>query len=103
MHRPYSKVLLCSICTNPSNISKEKEKHLHVCANAVQLERVCEVAVCESWLSVLVGRAGSGEQGSFLAACLLEFSYWLFESALSRSLPTQSSLHQRSPKSVTQI
>lgn len=85
------------------NILKGKKKHPHVWANAVQLEGVCEAAVCESWLSVLVGQAGGSEQGSFLPGCLLEFLYWLFESALSRSLPTHSSLHQCSPKSVTQI
>lgn len=49
------------------------------------------------WLSASAGRAG------LLPSCRLEFLYWLFESALSRSLPTQSSPHQRSPKSVTQI
>lgn len=73
-------------------------KCLRVFANVLRLERLCVKLLCVNlWLSASVGRAG------LLPSCRLEFLYWLFESALSRSLPTQSCLHQRSPKSVTQI
>lgn len=62
-------------------------KNLYVCANAVQPERVCEVAVCESWLSVLFGWAGGGEHGSCLACCLpagvLVLAVWVSPKPLS--------------------
>lgn len=105
MHCPYSSVLNARphfYQYYPKKKKKKKKMSPCLCKCTPAWSTLCEVAVCESWLSVLVGRAG-GDQGSFLPACLLEFLYWLFESALSRSLPTQGSLHQRSPKSVTQI
>lgn len=52
-----------------------------------------------AWLWVLL----VGCRKHRAALCLLEILFWLLESALSRPLPTQGSLHQRSPKSVTQI